>query len=91
MATTMSAAERVAGMKCVYLEWTDSASMRGGGEWTPHDEIKSMIPMTIKTIGWVARETEDFIIVVNQDSGVSYAGDICIPKPMITKRRAVKL
>lgn len=67
------------------VEWTDSASIRGG-HWHSYDDAESLTPDNCKSVGWILRETKEAITIVPHSALHSIGGEMCIPKVAITKR-----
>lgn len=75
--------------KKVYLEWIDSAAIRG---WQYPDVYrgKAGAPAKICSIGYIVEEQPHFIIITTSISESGSAMDVLtIPKVAITKRRGV--
>ena len=77
-------------MKIKKITWIDSASLSVGG-WHHKDDIEQLVPMVMKTAGYVVKETKRSITIassVSEDG--SACGEICIPKFAIVKKRKKK-
>ena len=66
-------------MKIVRVEWIDSISC-GGSVWANNDEVAKLMPDTIKSVGFLVKEEDDFLIVAGHVGGHQTSGDICIPR-----------
>lgn len=84
----------------VYVEWLDHVSFTTS-TWRSEDEFDDLSPIRCETVGWIIKETDDFIIVIgtrneptNKDIDTeheeNYLGDILILKSAITKRERIK-
>jgi len=74
-------------MRLVKILWKDAVSASGSsGRWSGLDEVKSLEPVDVKTVGWVVKETDTYITVISHHAGeTETGGDICIPKAWIQK------
>lgn len=70
----------------VVVEWVDSSSL-AGGTWKDSDEVADTKPILIRSVGWVAREDRDSIVLVAHIAPHQSSGDLCIPKSAIEHRR----
>jgi hypothetical protein len=78
-------------LKPVYLEWLDAGAPSEQG-WHRRDVVERLSGCHMKTLGFIAKETKDFITIVSHcDENQSFEGLICIPRRAITKRRRVRL
>jgi hypothetical protein len=71
----------------VLIEWQDIVGMGSG--WVTHQEIMEAQPATMVTVGWVLRETEDFLVVgaTVEIGGDGQLGDVSvIPKAVVVRR-----
>lgn len=77
-------------MKLEAVVWIDSGSTDG---WVDVDELPCE-PVTIHSVGWVAAENDECLILVphvGQDRRhTCVCGNIAIPKCSIVKRRKLK-
>lgn len=74
-----------------YLEWVDSSSFTSR-VWTDKNHVVNEIPdLTCISIGFMVKETKEFITIVGSTSPNEYAGIMTIPKCAITKRKNIKL
>lgn len=73
----------------IYVEWTDSAAIRG---W--HHEatfLADASPTKIVSIGYLLKETEDFVSITTSIADTGSAMDVLsIPKVAITRRKKLK-
>ncbi len=85
-------------MTLIYLEWADTIGC--GNSWIPKSELNEWIDDSewiIKTIGWVLREDDKFIVLAHQikpaDSFTEeqYGHIQKIPKTWIRKREIINL
>lgn len=79
-------------MQLVYVEWIDSAGFAEGG-WHQRDVVDSLGPHVISSVGWIIKEEDDYIVMCSHISsdGTNLAGEKCIPKVAIQKRKKIKL
>jgi len=74
--------------KKLYLEWTDSSTIRG---WRDMDIPQDLAPSRIVSTGYLIRETDAYLTISNSVSINGNALDpLSIPKSVITKRRTLK-
>jgi len=75
-------------LKKVLVTWVDSA---GTAHWDDIKEAEELEPVICETIGFLVKETKDYITVVqsyaNQE-GVMHA--LSIPKVAVTKKKFIK-
>ena len=78
-------AEKKEPMRVVWIEWLDSNS---DSVWMSKDYLKNnpMVPMPISSIGFLAQETKDTVVITNCDGGHSVNDPLCIPKRCIVAR-----
>ena len=80
-------------MKLAVVEWIDSAS--DSTEWTDLDDILKAVPALIESVGWLVKETKDFVHVLPNIPTLTQGkqdgfGGIVIPRSAIKKIRRVK-
>jgi len=70
---------------CVLVRWTDIASHDGA--WMDLEDAKALKPGQMQTLGWVIKETPDYIVVastIDQDEDI--VGSVnAIPRTVITE------
>lgn len=77
-----------------YVEWWDHSSFKENC-WRPIDEINDLDPVTIRTVGWLTKETEDYIILTSTlarpQEGYTQNGEhsMCILKGVMKDRRRI--
>lgn len=49
-------------MKLILVEWQDSRQPCGGWQWI--NEVGDPLPVLCRTVGWLAKETEEALLVV---------------------------
>ena len=85
-------------MKLIYLEWADAIGC--GNSWITKAELNEWIDDSewiIKSVGWVLREDDKFIVLAQQIkpednfTGEQYGHLQKIPKTWIRKRKVIKL
>lgn len=74
--------------KAIYVEWDDACTSAG---WFD-PETEDMTPVNIKSLGFLIKETKDYITVSpgNAETGRS-CSYLTIPKGWIKKRKYIKL
>ena len=78
-------------MKLVYIEWFDHCSLTGG-VWHEKSDVENMAPMLVKSVGWVVKETDKYVIIVSSMfSDVHVGGDVLIIKSCIKSKKVIKL
>ncbi len=74
----------------VLITWVDAAT--DGHGWRPLDKIKSIVPPTVLSVGWIIKETPDFItIIASYMDNDNVDGDTVIPKGMILSCQSLRL
>jgi len=85
-------------MRLVYLEWADAIGC--GNSWIEKSALNEWIDDSewfIKTIGWILREDEKFIVLAHQVkpedafTEEQYGHIQKIPKTWIRKRKIIKI
>ena len=71
------------------IDWEDSASLVGS-TWNAVDEVRKSRPIVCKSVGWLAAEDRNCVVLVAHISGDDVGGDLCIPKSSIVKRRILR-
>lgn len=84
----------MAKLKLVYVEWNDACHLDGG--WRPHDQIETMRPAHMMSVGWVLGESKTHVTLVAHGSNdtevpVDVQGNICIPRGCITRMKRLKI
>jgi len=77
--------------RIVRIRWEDAASYDEGG-WISWNKVQKSAPTMIQSIGFVAKETEKYIVLVAsicEDEGSS-GGDVTIPKTYIVEIEELK-
>ncbi len=76
--------------KVELIVWLDHCSIEGSG-WHPISDALAMEPEPIYTVGWVIKETDVFLVVVNQagENTDHISGDVLILKSCITLRKTI--
>ena len=70
----------------VHITWNDIYD--DGAEWKDKKELRKHKPKEAYTVGWIAKENDDYItLVTNYSEDDSYSGGISIPKGCITKQK----
>ena len=69
------------------IRWADHCALSDSG-WKSPEDVNAMEPTTIVSVGFVAKEAPDHIVLIATvtDSGHSMTGEICIVKSAIVKR-----
>lgn len=75
--------------KLLYIKWIDSVSLYTGG-WHSFEDIEGMEPTMIDTVGYLIKETKDYITVASSLNPFEASGDICIPKVCIKQKKIIK-
>ena len=76
-------------MKLVYVEWLDAVSIGTGG-WVKLRDVEKLTPDLVRSVGWVVEETRDYLTMISHNGDNEVAGEFCIPKACIRKRRVLK-
>ena len=77
-------------MKLAYIEWWDHCSFMEY-KWRSLDEISDLAPTLVKSVGWILKETKEYITIVSTlDEGESIAcAEMCILKGQIKKKKVL--
>ena len=78
-------------MRLVMIEWLDSMGV--GGEWQCPDCLKDPEPVVCRSVGWIVRETEDYIVVAshhhagdcNEEASEQVCGTMAITKATVRR------
>lgn len=81
----------------MFVEWLDHASFEIA-TWREAEEYDGIGPVKVQSIGWVMKEDDDCIVLIQTRSEPKdydedcekYSGDIVILKSAITKQEEVK-
>ena len=75
-------------LKAIYIEWSDSQSTQ---DWSEERDLKEPTPN--KTIGWLIKETEDWVFISSSADldGPTWIDPLAIPKVVIRRRSFVKV
>ncbi len=86
--------------KLLYIRWLDHCSFEEA-HWRKEEEYDELNPATCHTIGWVLKETDKHIIVIQTihldpedddfEETEKFNGDMCIIKGCIEEMKEVKL
>jgi hypothetical protein len=78
----------------VYVEWIDSGR---GHEWRMLDDLDDMLPAYCRSVGWIVREEEEYIVLAGNLAADAPDGKphqacqmMAIPKVAITTRRVLR-
>lgn len=69
-------------MKLVKITWVDSTTM-SEDVWGLKDEV--LKPLTVKSVGYIQKETKDYIALVGSYTDYQVCNRITIPKGCIKK------
>lgn len=75
--------------KKVYVKWLDSCMLH-----TQVDEEDLPTPRTLKTVGWLSKDTDDYLVVSRDysphEDSYSWRSSIAIPKQFIQNIKYLK-
>ena len=75
-------------MKLIKITWYDAHGY--GGEWRGHKKIDPEMKVC-KTVGYIAKETKNYICVVQTDDGEgSHFNHMCVPRTMVKNIKKLK-
>lgn len=82
-------------MKLVYVEWLDHVSFTES-TWRDEDEYKDLNPATCKSVGWILREDDKMMVLVqnihqSDEFEDKYCGEMGILKGCITLMKELKV
>lgn len=77
--------------RLVLIRWEDASSQETGG-WISWKKIQKSGPALIQSVGFVAKETDKYIVLVASicEEDGSSGGDVTIPKAYIVKLKELK-
>lgn len=76
--------------KFEYITWLDHCALHGGG-WKAQDDIETLRPMPMYSVGWVVKETKKHVTLISHGNNEGSAkGDMCIIKKCIIRRVRLK-
>ena len=77
--------------RIVRIRWEDAASYDEGG-WISWSKVQKSSPALIQSVGFVAKETEKYIVLVASicEEDGSSGGDVTIPKAYIVDLEELK-
>ena len=74
----------------ILITWVDAAT--DGHGWRPIEKIRSLVPPTVLSVGWIVKETDDYVTIISSYmDNDNVDGDTLIPKGMITSRQRLAL
>lgn len=65
--------------RLVLITWKDAQSMQSAGRWVDPADVENLELAVCQSVGWVRKQTPDFITVYSHDAGDQIGGDLCIP------------
>lgn len=82
-------------MKLVYVTWLDHCSFTNS-MWRVKEEYDALSPPLCQTVGWVLKEDDDMMVVVqtfqeHDDFDDQFCGEMCILKTNIKTLKELKL
>jgi hypothetical protein len=82
-------------MKLVYVKWVDHCSFTIQ-QWRTEEEYEELIPPVCETVGWVLKEDDEMMIVIqtrqiHEDLDDQFCGEMCIIKDNIKTIKELKL
>ena len=78
--------------KALYIEWEDSCSV-GSRVWTDKEDVTRKGPSLCHSVGFVLKETKDFIALAGHLVGESgdCSGNMVIPRSAVRRLRRLSL
>lgn len=73
-----------------YIEWVDAAST-DQKPWVLHEEVEDLDIVSMHSVGWVAKETDLYYIVVAHIAELQYGGDMAIPKASVLRMKKLNI
>ena len=70
-----------------YIKWLDHTAW-DKAEWNDIEALEELEPVSVYSVGWVIKETEDYIIIVSTiqpDTDIVHS-EFCVLKGAITER-----
>lgn len=77
---------KVKGIRLVEVLWRDAVSI-SGDEWTESEEADEQVPAKTVSIGYLWKETDDFVTIVSLVNEIHIGYGITIPRGMIVEIR----
>jgi hypothetical protein len=68
--------------KLLLITWLDHTTFPDN-IWRTKKQMNALSPSEMRTVGWLLKETEDYIIVVSTKNCDTYTGEFCIVKSTI--------
>lgn len=59
--------------------------MQAVGRWVDPDDVDALAPAPCQSVGWVRKQTPDFITVYSHDAVDQLGGELCIPMVLVTE------
>jgi len=82
----MSVGHKVCNVVSVY--WVDSCGFDSG--WVNNDELDSLKPKEIATVGHLVEESNDYVLIAPTIGDDQNFGSLCIPKCSLLKINILK-
>jgi len=67
----------------VEVRWVDSCGFDSG--WVNNDDLKSLKPKEITTVGHLVEESDDYVVIAPTIGDDQNFGSLCIPKCSVLK------
>ena len=85
MSCLIGTCNRSSPCRCSLVRWTDINSY--DGSWIGLDDAKSLKPAPMETLGWIIKETEDYIVIASTlDMNDEIVGNVnAIPRAVISE------
>ena len=74
-------------VKLLLVEWNDTVTV---GDW--FGSVEEIIPSTVHVVGWLIRDTKEFIVLSSMKSSAGMHSSICcIPKGCIVTHKELEV
>jgi hypothetical protein len=70
--------------RLVLIIWKDAQCIQATGRWVDASDVDNCEPATVKCVGWIRKQTPDFITIYSHDGDDVLGGDLCIPAVCVT-------
>lgn len=74
--------------KIIIIKWLDSKA--APHEWEYRDDLGTLEPVTCTTLGFIVKETKDYITIAHTISDNQVLGRITIPRGCIKNKTSIR-
>lgn len=73
--------------RLVLITWLDACSCSSSGRWVTESDLDDLTLVECQSVGWVHRQTSDYIVIYAHNADINLGGEICIPQTCIKEIR----